>query len=122
MLAPIPRSLAVGPLALGRPGVQRRKRDVRVAFVYEQEFARVDLAYPLSPSVSLFFVSLGSYWRKSLRLEQEAAVASIHRAAEKGGSRKPLFSPPDRYAMGPGLSAFCALRGTIEYPTCSGDV
>jgi hypothetical protein len=39
---------------------------------------------------------------------------------QKGYSRKPICSPPDRYAMGPSLSAFYALRGTIENTTCSG--
>jgi hypothetical protein len=37
----------------------------------------------------------------SLRRELGAAVASIHRAAEKGCSRKPIFSPANRYALRP---------------------
>ena len=37
--------------------------------------------------------------------ELGAAVASIHRVAEKGCSRKPICSPANPYALGPGQRA-----------------
>src|SRR5215208_442940 len=60
VLAPVSRSLPVCTLSFGSPSIKSREGDVRPALVHEDELVGLYKApHVLSPSTSLFFVSLG---------------------------------------------------------------
>jgi hypothetical protein len=60
-------SRALSPF--GCPGVARDHRDVRRAFVNEEEALRIDQSQAFAPSTSSFFVSLGGTQRLFLKLQ-----------------------------------------------------